>query len=142
NKTQSGLKTRSSKGGGADDFNELRFEDKKGSEEVYFHAQKDFNRRVEHDDTETIDNNQTNTITNNRDTTVKQGNDTLDVKMGNISVKADMGSITLEALQSITLKVGQSKVTLDQTGVKIEGMTLQNQGMIMSKTQAPMITIN
>ena len=31
NKTQSGIKTRSSKGGGAANFNEIRFEDKKGS---------------------------------------------------------------------------------------------------------------
>ena len=32
-------------------FNELRFEDKKGSEEIYFHAEKDFNRVVENNDT-------------------------------------------------------------------------------------------
>src|SRR6202011_4499362 len=48
--TQTVLKTRSSKGGGSDDFNELRFEDKKDSEDIYFHAQKDFHRVVEHDD--------------------------------------------------------------------------------------------
>ena len=70
------------------------------------------------------------------------GNDSHDVKMGNISVKADLGAITIEALQSITLKVGMSKVTIDQIGVKIEGMLLQNQGQVMSKTQAPMIMIN
>jgi type VI secretion system secreted protein VgrG len=40
-KTRWGLKSRSSKGGGASNFNELRFEDKKGSEEVYVHAEKD-----------------------------------------------------------------------------------------------------
>lgn len=40
-KTRWGLKSRSSKGGGASNFNELRFEDKKGSEEVYLHAEKD-----------------------------------------------------------------------------------------------------
>jgi type VI secretion system secreted protein VgrG len=41
NKTQSTLKSRSSKAGGADNFNEIRFEDKKGDEEVYFQAEKD-----------------------------------------------------------------------------------------------------
>ena len=41
NKTRWGLKSRSSKGGGAGNFNELRFEDKLGSEEVYLHAEKD-----------------------------------------------------------------------------------------------------
>ena len=35
NKTRWGIKSRSSKGGGAANFNELRFEDKMGSEEVY-----------------------------------------------------------------------------------------------------------
>jgi type VI secretion system secreted protein VgrG len=40
-KTRWGLKSRSSKGGGASNFNELRFEDKKGGEEVYLHAEKD-----------------------------------------------------------------------------------------------------
>ncbi len=43
-KTQSGIKTRSSPGG--DGYNELRFDDAAGSEEVYFHAQKDHNERV------------------------------------------------------------------------------------------------
>ncbi len=51
NKTQSGFKSRSSKEASADNFNELRFEDKKGEEEVYFHAEKDFNRVVENNDT-------------------------------------------------------------------------------------------
>lgn len=40
-KTRWGLKSRSSKGGGASNFNELRFEDKQGSEEIYLHAEKD-----------------------------------------------------------------------------------------------------
>jgi len=39
NKTRCGIKTNSSKGG--EGFNELRFEDKIGEEEIYLHAQKD-----------------------------------------------------------------------------------------------------
>jgi len=42
--TKSTVKTNTSKGGGG--FNELRFEDKKGSEEIYIHAQKDMNTHV------------------------------------------------------------------------------------------------
>src|SRR4029078_5761904 len=34
NKTQSGIKTRSSTGGSPDNFNEIRFEDKKGEEQL------------------------------------------------------------------------------------------------------------
>src|SRR5690606_18517685 len=41
NKTQSGIKSRSSPNGGTDNFNEIRFEDKKGAELFYVHAEKD-----------------------------------------------------------------------------------------------------
>jgi type VI secretion system secreted protein VgrG len=46
NKTQSGIKSRSSKGGSPSNFNEIRFEDKKGSEELFVQAEKDQNTTV------------------------------------------------------------------------------------------------
>ncbi|AXA90528.1 type VI secretion system Vgr family protein [Massilia sp. YMA4] len=49
NQTRSTIRTNSSKGGGG--YNELRFEDKKGAEEVYLQAEKDFNRVVKNNDT-------------------------------------------------------------------------------------------
>jgi len=81
NKTQSGWKTRSTKEGGTANFNELRFEDLKGSEEIYIHAEKDQNNHVEndettfvgHDRTEDVGNDETITIGNDRTETV--GND-------------------------------------------------------------------
>ncbi len=90
NKTQSGIKTRSSLGGSPANFNEIRFEDKKGSELLTIHAEKDQSISVEndeshtvghdrtkdiahdetthvgHDRTETVDNNETITIHGNR----------------------------------------------------------------------------
>ena len=51
NATQSGIKSRSSKGGGSANFNELRFEDKKGEEQVYIHAEKNQDNVVENDET-------------------------------------------------------------------------------------------
>jgi type VI secretion system secreted protein VgrG len=45
-KTRSGIKTHSSPKGASTDFNELRFEDKKDSEEIYFYARKDKNIRI------------------------------------------------------------------------------------------------
>ena len=54
NQTQSGIKSRSSKGGGTDNFNEIRFEDKKGGEEVYIHAEKNKTEIVENDNAESI----------------------------------------------------------------------------------------
>lgn len=58
-KTQSGIKTRSTKGGNASNFNELRFEDKKDSEQIYIHAEKDLDTQVENNETLTIDNDRT-----------------------------------------------------------------------------------
>ncbi len=51
NKTQTGIKTRSSKNGTPDNFNEIRFEDKKGSEQLFIHAEKNQDIEVENDET-------------------------------------------------------------------------------------------
>jgi type VI secretion system secreted protein VgrG len=71
NKTQSGIKSRSSLKGTAEDFNELRFEDKKDNEDIYFHAQKDFHRLVEHDDDCQVGHDQTLTVKHDQTETVK-----------------------------------------------------------------------
>jgi type VI secretion system secreted protein VgrG len=44
----SGIKTYSTKGGGG--FNELHFNDAKGQEQIFIHAEKDWDIRVEHDE--------------------------------------------------------------------------------------------
>ena len=53
-KTISGIRTQSSRGGGGS--NELSFEDRKGYERVHIHAQKDLDELVEHNHTATIHN--------------------------------------------------------------------------------------
>lgn len=84
NATQSGWKSNSSLGGGG--WNEMRFEDKKGSEEVYFQAEKDHNELVKnnetrtvgndwvedvgHDGTQSIGNDRTESVGNNKSTSV------------------------------------------------------------------------
>lgn len=78
NQTQTGILTRSSEGGGPNNANALRFEDKKGQEEVWLHAEKDQRIEVEHDEshwvghdrTKTIDHDETNHIKNDRTETV------------------------------------------------------------------------
>lgn len=47
--TRSGIYTRSSKDGSADNANEIRFEDKKGSEQIFINAEMDMDLRVEND---------------------------------------------------------------------------------------------
>ena len=86
NKTQSGIRTRSTPGGTANNFNELRFEDKMGKEEVYLQGEKDWNilikndkgQTIGHDEkllvkndrTKNVDHDQKETIGNNKDITV------------------------------------------------------------------------
>jgi type VI secretion system secreted protein VgrG len=140
-KTKLGFRSRSVTKGGTDDFNEFSFDDKKGSEVVFLHAQKDMKTEVENDQTLKVDNDRTVTIKGNEKVTIEQGNQSTEVKLGDISVKVDVGSITMEAMQTITLKVGQSSVKLDQTGVTISGMMIKIQGQVMTEVEGTMTTV-
>jgi type VI secretion system secreted protein VgrG len=70
NKSQSGIKTRSTQEGTPTNFNEIQFEDKKGHEQINIHAEKDFNISVEHDMSTTVDHDDSQTVKNNRSITV------------------------------------------------------------------------
>ncbi len=61
-KTQSGIKTRSTKEGSAQNYNELRFEDKKDNEQIYIHAEKNLDTQVENNETLTVDNDRTKKV--------------------------------------------------------------------------------
>ncbi|MBQ2260980.1 MAG: hypothetical protein II336_06395, partial [Loktanella sp.] len=63
NKTRSTFKTKTHKGSG---FNELRFEDKTGEEEVFLHAQKDMNIDVHDTHTKHVVNNDVELVENNK----------------------------------------------------------------------------
>jgi type VI secretion system secreted protein VgrG len=245
NMTQSGYLSRSTTQGTSDNFNQLRFEDKKGSEEVYFHAEKDFNRVVENNDTlmvgqstknkgdqtiqifnnrtisvgdqqaadgsqsTTIFNNDTLTVGNsnspvgsqtitiykdrtetiqtgnetvtvskgNRSVTISEGNeslsvaqgtrsdtvygndsleiqngnravkidmgnDSLELSMGNQTTKLDLGAASTEAMQSITLKVGQNSITINQEGITIQGMMVSVKGQVQTQVQGLMVQVS
>ncbi|WCM96118.1 type VI secretion system tip protein VgrG [Acidovorax sp. GBBC 1281] len=91
NATQSGIKTKSSKGGafgagmkdGAGDANAIRFEDKAGAEQLWLHAQKDQLTEVENDEDKwvgndrrkTVDRDETNVIHRDRTETVDRNED-------------------------------------------------------------------
>ncbi len=70
NATQSGIKSRSSKGGSPSNFNEIRFEDKKGAEQVYIQAERNQDNMVKADATLTVGGDRTKTITKNETTKV------------------------------------------------------------------------
>ena len=100
NKTQSGVKSNSSKGGGG--YNELMFEDKKGSEEVRFHAQKDLDSVIENNETSKVGNNQTLSV--GKDQTLTVGNDQAETIQNNRSVTVMMNdSLTVDMNRSATI---------------------------------------
>jgi type VI secretion system secreted protein VgrG len=89
NMTQSGIKTRSSKGGGENTFNELVFEDKIEEEFVRLQSEKDYTEIIKNNAVITIGiekmdpGDYTQTIYANRTETVKTGDSTFTVETGN-----------------------------------------------------------
>ncbi len=68
--TQSGFRTRSTPGGGANNYNEIMFEDKKGEENITIHAERNMSRSVELDDSTSVDRDQTVTVKRDQTSTV------------------------------------------------------------------------
>jgi len=115
NQTQSGIKTRSSKGGGADNFNELRFEDKKGSEEILIHAERTLTTEVEVDEVRTIGHDRTTTIERNDSKTIKKGDEFSVIKEGNFGHNLNKGDYQLYLQKGTLLTVlddGAKKTSL------------------------------
>ncbi len=166
NKTRSTIKTNSSKGGSG--FNELRFEDKAGSEEVFFQAQKDLHKVVLNNETIEITNDTTTTVKQGkREVTVSQGNNSLTVSQGNDSTTVSAGnhkldvsaggskittaqafevtaqtSVKLTGTASIELTVGGTSLKLDPSGITLSGPQIKASGDAMIQLQAAMIQIN
>ena len=103
-KTKSTIKTKTSPGPeGADKHNELRFEDLAGHEEVFIHAQKDFNEVVEHDHTTLVKRNQGNHVRNNQSETI--GCDqSLAVGRDRTKTVGRDETVTVERDESVTIK--------------------------------------
>ena len=160
--TQSGVKSRTSAQGTAENFNELRFEDKKGAEEIYLHAEKDMQVVVEnnqtitvgtvkkdkgdrtttiqHDDKLTVGNDltvavtgkETRTITKDRATSAKE-NDALDIAK----------KYTLSAGDQITLTCGMAKIVMKKDGtIEISGKDVKLSGTASAKVDGTQTAIS
>jgi type VI secretion system secreted protein VgrG len=71
NKTQSGILTRSTRGGNRETANALRFEDRKGAEEVWLHAERDLRGEVERNESHTVGNDRRKTVAHDETVEVK-----------------------------------------------------------------------
>ncbi|MCU0840964.1 MAG: type VI secretion system tip protein VgrG [Thiobacillaceae bacterium] len=150
NATRTGIVTHSSKGGGKDNFNELRFEDKKGAEQVFLHAEKDLEFRTKNDRVEWVGNESHLIVAKDtlekldadyhltlkgdhneklggslsfkvgQDTHVKAGQKVALDAGQEIHLKAGM-KVVIEAGTQVSLKVGGSFVNISPAGVDISG---------------------
>ena len=154
-KTKSGIKSNSTKGGGG--FNEFRFEDKKGEEQIFVHGEKDLDIRIKNDAKEIIKNDRHLIVENNQHEKVKKdkhldvGGDknekvkgTTSLKTQNIQNKVDQNyglkagkevhikagmTAVIEAGTSLTLKVGGNFININSGGVFVKGsMVMLNSG--------------
>src|ERR1017187_1698277 len=69
-KTQSGIKSRSTLGGGPPNYNEIRFEDKRGSELLTIHAERNQEISVEADESHSVGHDRTKTVGHDEKTTI------------------------------------------------------------------------
>ena len=146
--TRSTMKTNSSKGGGG--FNELRFEDKKGSEQVFMHAEQNFDTHIKNDALTWIGNNQHHIVSKDKleqiggehSLSIKgdlkqkvHGSSSIDIGMSleqkagtkvgieagtDLHIKAGM-NVVIEAGMSITLKAGGGFIVIGPASVAISG---------------------
>lgn len=154
-KTRSTIKTLSSKGGGG--YNEIRFEDKKGEEEVFIRAEKDLDQRtldthkqwIGHEHQQLVEHNEYREFYNEEHALTK-GDYHREVKTNyNHTITPDYHAqigksgfqhavnesnwkagqkIIFEAGTEILIKAGGSTITINPAGVKVNGAAINLNG--------------
>jgi type VI secretion system secreted protein VgrG len=129
NRTQSTLRSNSSPGGNG--FNELRFEDSAGDEQVYLHAQKDFNIVVENDKTQQVGGNETLLVKKDRSRTI-EGNQALEVKKNDDTVIGGNQSLEVVKNRSTTVQGNHTESVVGDQSISVGG----NQSVTVSLASA------
>jgi type VI secretion system secreted protein VgrG len=115
-KTQSGVLTQSSKGGGG--YNMLLFDDKKGSEFVKLRSQKDLKFKALNDETRDIGHDQTENI--GHDETINVGAQIEKVPSSGMGG----GNWTLNAAQTATINIGPPQMPMPMTQIKMDQQSI------------------
>lgn len=112
-RTRSTLRTESTPGG--DGYNELRFEDASGQEQIFLHAQKDLAEVVKHDHSTQVGNDQSNSVQANQTESVG-GNQSLSVSGSRTTRVVGKETTTLEDARETTIaKTDLLTVSQDKT---------------------------
>ncbi|MEO5989140.1 MAG: type VI secretion system tip protein TssI/VgrG [Candidatus Eisenbacteria bacterium] len=127
--SKSGILSRSSKGGGADNANEFRLEDKTGEEQVFLHAEKNMDTEVEKDQTLWVGQNRMKTVDKNQIEEVK-GNKKIKVhgvhvedidKNMSLHVKGSEDE-TIDGSRSVTVGGNHTETIAGVQGVTVGGI--------------------
>lgn len=115
-KTITGIKTRSTKGGEASASNELSFDDKKDNELFYCHAQKDRKTLIENDDSLDVKHDYTVTVTNDYQLSIDEGNYTQTLKKGKRVTTIEQSDVLTVAKgeRTISVEQGNDQLTVSQ----------------------------
>ncbi|HDV1018187.1 TPA: type VI secretion system tip protein VgrG, partial [Escherichia coli] len=95
-KTQMTIRSKTYMGSG---FNELKFDDATGKEQVYIHAQKDMDTEVLNDRTTTVKHDHRETVKNDQTVTIQEGNRLLMVEKGDKITGVRKGSLSENVFQ-------------------------------------------
>lgn len=148
NKTQSGILSRSSPGGAYANANAIRFEDKKGSEQLWIHAEKNQDIEVENDETHwvgkdrsvTVDHDETNHVKHDRTTNV-DSNDSETVGQKQTIKIGSSQEITIGSSQTITIASSKTESIASSRSTSIASSDTLTVGSSVTVTAGGSVTI-
>jgi type VI secretion system secreted protein VgrG len=128
NKTQSGIKSRSTTGGGPSNFNEIRFEDKKGGEELHVQAERDHSTLVKRnqslsvgaDRSVSVGGNETISVTGTRSSTITK-KETQTFNDARVMTVALTDEVTITGHATGTYKDGRTETVTNGDSLEVMG---------------------
>lgn len=141
--TKSTIKSHSTKDGSPDEYNEFRFEDKKGEEQVYLQAQKNLKELIKNDMYTTVRHNKTSTIVKGFERKTLEDGDRFVTVNGNQTTHITK-NMFLTVDENVVMKVGKNFI-LDVDGnviIHVKGMTnaLLQKDVIIENQQGGIMT--
>ncbi|HID2458289.1 TPA: type VI secretion system tip protein TssI/VgrG, partial [Escherichia coli] len=118
-KTQMNIRSKTYMGSG---FNELKFDDATGREQVYIHAQKNMDTEVLNDRTTTVKHDHRETVKNDQTVTIQEGNRLLTVEKGHKITGVLKGSLSEDVFQDRGTIAGSVHVDAVNNGGEGDGI--------------------
>jgi type VI secretion system secreted protein VgrG len=133
NKTVSTLKTRSYPKGSRDNYNELRFEDKIGNEEIFLQGEKDWNILIKNDKGQVVGRDESLRVVNNRTKHVGV-NQAVDIGSNHTETIGANKSVTIVSNRTETIDLNHAETVGAAKELTIGGLYQVSVGGIMNQT--------